>query len=325
MQPPPIELMNILITLICHLEQKHFDLTTNKNNYLLDCVEHSRQENVKPNNIVHYFKRPNEKSKPTNARGISDLSNHTLKSVAGIDLKSNTHNVNTTSNDLISSIKVSNSDGIQSKEDDIVNISENKNNASTDTKTNTNDLIIPVKEAEARIVMDSTKIADGTEKPEDILNDGIPQDDIKIPEKKDHGTSSDASLELTTLTTPVPEDVSIRKIQEDMASTIAPSNNNLRDSITQNEGLGGVAHQVSPNRQPLLAAQFEEKLESSPSNEVVYICVNATCDANNTMDPLAKLILVQSTTRVNGIRIRNINLEAPYDTGYLECDWEVGS
>lgn len=314
MQPPPIELMNILITLICHLEQKHFDLTTNKNNYLLDCVEHSRQENVKPNNIVHYFKRPNEKSKPKNAKGISDFSNHTLKSVAGIDLKSNTHNVNTTSNDLISSIKVSNSDGIQSKEDDIGNISENENNASPDTKTNTNDLIIPVKEAEARIVMDSTKVADVTKKPEDILNDGIPQDDIKIPEKKDHGTS------------PVPEeDVSIRKIQEDMASTIAPSNNNLMDSITQNEGLGGVAHQVSPNRQPLLAAQFEEKLESSPSNEVVYICVNATCDANNTMDPLAKLILVQSTTRVNGIRIRNINLEAPYDTGYLECDWEVGS
>lgn len=312
---PPIELMNILITLICHLEQKHFDLTTNKNNYLLDCVEHSHQENnVKPNNIVHHFKRPNEKSKPTNARGISDLSNHTLKSVAGIDLKSNTHNVNTTSNDLIRSIKVSNSDGIESKEDDIGNISENENNASTDTKTNTNDLIIPVKEAEARIVMDSTKVADGTEKPEDILNDGIPQDDIKIPEKKDHGTS------------PVPEeDVSIRKIQEDMASTIAPSNNNLMDSITQNEGLGGVAHQVSPNRQPLLAAQFEEKLESSPSNEVVYICVNATCDANNTMDPLARLILVQSTTRVNGVRIRNINLEAPYDTGYLECDWEVGS
>lgn len=135
------------------------------------------------------------------------------------------------------------------------------------------DLIIPVKEAEARIVMDSTKVADGTEKPEDILNDGTPQDDIKIPEKKDHGTS------------PVPEeDVSIRKIQEDMASTIAPSNNNLMDSIPQNEGLGRVAHQVSPNRQPLLAAQFEEKLESSPSNEVVYICVNATCDANNTMD-----------------------------------------
>lgn len=137
---PPIELMNILITLICHLEQKHFDLTTNKNNYLLDCVEHSRQENnVKPNNIVHHFKRPNEKSKPTNAKGISDLSNHTLKSVAGIDLKSDTDNVNTTSNDLISSIKVSNSDGIESKEDDIGNISENENNASTDTKTNTND------------------------------------------------------------------------------------------------------------------------------------------------------------------------------------------
>lgn len=311
---PPIELMNILITLICHLEQKHFDLTTNKNNYLLDCVEHSRQENVKPNNIVHYFKRPNEKSKTTNAKGISDLSNHTLKSVAGVDLKSNTDNVNTTSNDLISSIKVSNSDGIKSKEDDIGNISENENNASPDTKTNTNDLIIPVKETEARIVMDSTKVADGTEKPEDILNDGITQDDIKIPEKEDPRTS------------PVPEeDVSIRKIQEDMASTIAPSNNNLMDSIPQNKGLGRVAHQVSPNRQPLLAAQFEEKLESSPSNEVVYICVNATCDANNTMDPLAKLILVQSTTRVNGIRIRNINLEAPYDTGYLECDWEVGS
>lgn len=311
---PPIELMNILITLICHLEQKHFDLTTNKNNYLLDCVEHSRQENVKPNNIVHYFKRPNEKSKTTNAKGISDLSNHTLKSVAGIDLKSNTDNVNTTSNDLISSIKVSNSDGIKSKEDDIGNISENENNASPDTKTNTNDLIIPVKETEARIVMDSTKVADGTEKPENILNDGITQDDIKIPEKEDPRTS------------PVPEeDVSIRKIQEDMASTIAPSNNNLMDSIPQNKGLGRVAHQVSPNRQPLLAAQFEEKLESSPSNEVVYICVNATCDANNTMDPLAKLILVQSTTRVNGIRIRNINLEAPYDTGYLECDWEVGS
>lgn len=311
---PPIELMNILITLICHLEQKHFDLTTNKNNYLLDCVEHSRQENVKPNNIVHYFKRPNEKSKTTNAKGISDLSNHTLKSAAGVDLKSNTDNVNTTSNDLISSIKVSNSDGIKSKEDDIGNISENENNASPDTKTNTNDLIIPVKETEARIVMDSTKVADGTEKPENILNDGITQDDIKIPEKEDPRTS------------PVPEeDVSIRKIQEDMASTIAPSNNNLMDSIPQNEGLGRVAHQVSPNRQPLLAAQFEEKLESSPSNEVVYICVNATCDANNTMDPLAKLILVQSTTRVNGIRIRNINLEAPYDTGYLECDWEVGS
>lgn len=328
--------MNILITLICHFEQKPF--YTNEYEYLLDCVEHSREAfNDKPKSIdsIQVFNQQHEKLEQTNNDRFSDSSNQTLKLGEKTDLKRSVdtfidaHKTNDTkSATRDTNSQVSNYNGIQFKEDTIPRTADKENNAATNTKTSENNIILKVNEAAAAETSNPTpSVPETTE--DTALNDGIPEDVIKIPEdgipedvtKIPEGnnnlqTSSDVSPEFTTSTTPVPEDrTSATPDPEETPSTISPSNTNQ-----------GSSHQVSPNRQHILAAEFVEKLESSFSNEVDYICVNATCDANNTMDPLARLILVHNVTSigVDEIRIRNINLEAPYDVGYLECELEVG-
>ncbi|KAL1449952.1 hypothetical protein WDU94_002419 [Cyamophila willieti] len=86
-------------------------------------------------------------------------------------------------------------------------------------------------------------------------------------------------------------------------------------------GLPATSNTVaSPNLQPLLASQFQSKLETTSPNEVTYNCSNTSCDANNTMDPLARLILVNDLTDVGEILVRNINLDDPYDWGYVICE-----
>ncbi|KAI5713671.1 hypothetical protein M8J76_003297 [Diaphorina citri] len=288
-----LETFNILITLICHLEQRPYDLKTNEYKYQLDCVEHSNRkvepgDNLDANSNVNnttgsaWNENANAHTNGSvpNDKGESSRENHSIneRTVSPIDDKSV---------DIGSETKVGTDSNVTER------VLDEKGDAKIAKITQT-DLTTDSSSATAvdgiQDVKEPGNAGDGLGETINETSSSSTEQSTSTNKSSTLGPGTDVTPDTTSITSPDPD-------QTPPPKSIA-----------------------TPNLQPLLMNQFHAKLESSSPNEVKYTCSNATCDANNTMDPLSRLVLLHNLTGVEEILVRNINLEAPYDFGYIECE-----
>ncbi|KAI5694240.1 hypothetical protein M8J75_013320 [Diaphorina citri] len=286
-----LETFNILITLICHLEQRPYDLKTNEYKYQLDCVEHSNRK-VEPGDNLNANSNANTTGGIWNGNS-NPQTNGTLRDDKE-ERSSENHSVNERTVppiddkpvDIVSEMKLDNSNVTES-------VLDEKSGAKIARITQTD------------LTTDSSS-ATAVDAIQDVKEPGNAGDGLGETINETSSSSTEQSTSTNKSSTLGPG----TDVTPDTTSITLPN-------IDQTPPPKSIA---TPNLQPLLMNQFHAKLESSSPNEVKYTCSNATCDANNTMDPLSRLVLLHNLTGVEEILVRNINLEAPYDFGYIECE-----
>uniref|UniRef100_A0A8D8SXR4 5-hydroxytryptamine receptor 2A n=1 Tax=Cacopsylla melanoneura TaxID=428564 RepID=A0A8D8SXR4_9HEMI len=334
---------NILITLICHLEPKPYNLETKKVTYVLDCVEHSYKYADTSDNfdLIKTLDKLKISHASVGRYNHVETNKHTLTDKTHPHHHDNTeHNAN---NNTVTATKTKHGNF----NDNVLQPSDVRKTAETtvgETASDAGNLTIRTEDSNSGVNANgnsegaTVNLQKRGNSPTTPLNDemGSTTTGMKYDDDVTQTSGSDATVDGITFQsnteshefhiTRISDEINVSNGEPDLSSPntspASPRSSADSSSLGPATTINTVA---SPNQQPLLAILFQAKLETTSPNEVTYVCSNTSCDVNNTMDPLARLVLLNDLADVGEILIRNVNLDDPYDWGYVVCELQEPS